>query len=267
MKVDDIIAGIMQFGRGTLRAKFDVQNAYCIVPVHPEDYPLLGMNWQGAYYVDMVLPFGVRSAPFIFTCIADLVEWIAKQNYDVSFLMHYLDDFHTLGPPGSSTCQLNLDNSIYCLSQLGIPLHQDKFEGPSTCLTVIGIELDLLLLQARLPKDKFDSTTALLAQRSHKHFCKCKDLESLIGHLQHACKVAPQGCSFLCRMINLLCTFRRSDHTFHLNQEFFLDLTCWRELFRSWSGCSFLRYPQWAPLPDFVVSSDASGTRGYGALF
>ena len=68
-------------------------------------------------------------------------------------------------------------------------------------------------------------------------------------------------------MINLLCTFRRSDHTFHLNQEFFLDLTCWRELFRSWSGCSFLWYPQWAPLPDFVLSSDASGTRGYGALF
>ena len=52
--------------------------------------------------MDMVLPFDFRSAPYIFTCIADLVEWIAKQNYDVSFLVHYLDDFHTLGPPGSS---------------------------------------------------------------------------------------------------------------------------------------------------------------------
>ena len=27
-------------------AKFDVQNAYHIVPVHPEDRPLLGMKWQ-----------------------------------------------------------------------------------------------------------------------------------------------------------------------------------------------------------------------------
>ena len=110
MKVDDIIVGIMQLGRDTLMAKLDVQNAYRIVPVHQEDPPLLGMKWQGAYYVDMVFPFGVRSAPFIFTCIADLVEWITKQNY-VSFLMHYLDDLHTLGPPGSSTCQHNLDNS------------------------------------------------------------------------------------------------------------------------------------------------------------
>ena len=123
MKVDDIIAGIMRLGRGSLMAKFDVQNAYRIVLVHTEDRQLLGMKWRGAFYVDMVLPFGVRSAPYIFTCIADLVEWVAKQNYDVTFLMHYLHDFHTLAPPGSSVCQHNLDRSIDCFSKLGIPLH------------------------------------------------------------------------------------------------------------------------------------------------
>ena len=267
MKVDDIIAGIMHFGRGTLMAKFDIQNAYRIVPVHPGDRPLLGMKWQGAFYVDMVLPFGVRSAPYIFTCLADLVEWIAKHNYNVTFLMHYLDDFHTLGPPDSPVCQRNLDNSMDCCSKLGIPLHPDKSEGPSTCLTVLGIELDSLLLQARLPKDKFDRTTSLLEEWSLKRSCKRKDLESLIGHLQHACKVVPQGRSFLRRMINLLCAFRRDDHPIRLNRKFFLDLTWWRELFHSWNGCSFLQYPQWAPLPDFEVSSDASGALGYGALF
>ena len=68
-------------------------------------------------------------------------------------------------------------------------------------------------------------------------------------------------------MINLLCAFRRDDHPIHLNQEFFLDLAWWQEFFQSWSGCSFLQYPQWAPLPDFKVSSDASGALGYGAIF
>ena len=32
-------------------------------------------------------------------------------------------------------------------------------------------------------------------------------------------------------------------------------------------GCSFLQYPQWAPLCNFEVSSDASGALGYGAVF
>ena len=79
MKVYDIVAGIMRLGRGSLMAKFDMQNAYRIVPVHTEDRQLLGMKWRGAFYVDMVLPFGVRSASYIFTCITALVEQEAKQ--------------------------------------------------------------------------------------------------------------------------------------------------------------------------------------------
>ena len=68
-------------------------------------------------------------------------------------------------------------------------------------------------------------------------------------------------------MINLLCTFRRDDYPIGLNQEFFLYLAWWQEFFQSWNGCSFLQYPQWAPLPDFEVSSDASGALGYGVVF
>ena len=104
MKVDDIIDGIMLLGRGTLLAKFDVESAY--------DRYLLGMQWQGNYVVDMALPFGLLSAPYISSSVSDLVKWVLKKQYDVSFLLHYLDDFHTLGPPTSQMCQRNLDTCI-----------------------------------------------------------------------------------------------------------------------------------------------------------
>ena len=68
-------------------------------------------------------------------------------------------------------------------------------------------------------------------------------------------------------MINLLCAIRRDDHPIRLNQEFQRDLAWWRELFLSWDGLSFFQMSQWAPLPDFQVSSDASGSLGYGAIF
>ena len=77
----------------------------------------------------------------------------------------------------------------------------------------------------------------------------------------------PQGRTFLRRMINLLCTFKRDDHPILLNQEFHLDLTWWRDLFHTWDGVSFLVMPDWAPLPNFQVSSDAAGTLGYGVIF
>ena len=132
---------------------------------------------------------------------------------------------------------------------------------------ILGIELDTIKLQARLPKDKFDLIASLLAFWSNKRHCTRKELESLIGHLQHACKVIPQGRTFLRRMINLLTAFRREDHPIRLNREFHLDLAWWLEFFTSWNGKSFLLAPQWAPLPDFQISSDASGTMGYGAIF
>ena len=68
------------------------------------------------------------------------------------------------------------------------PLHLDKLEGPSTSLTIPRIELDSLNLQARLPQNKVDRIT-FVEDWSQKRWCKRKELESLIGHLQYACKV------------------------------------------------------------------------------
>ena len=54
--------------------KLDLESAYCIVPVHPDDRPLLGMAWKGSWYMDTVLPFGLRSAPKIFNVVADTLQ-------------------------------------------------------------------------------------------------------------------------------------------------------------------------------------------------
>jgi len=107
--VNAFIDGIMTLGGGTLMAKFDLANAYRNVAIHPDDCLLLGMKWRGQYFVDLVLLFGLHSAPFIITTIADLVEWILVQNYDVTFLRHYLDNFLTLGPLASPFCHNNLE--------------------------------------------------------------------------------------------------------------------------------------------------------------
>ena len=89
--VDSFIEGIMARGRGTLMAKFDVASAYRNVAIHPQDRSLLGMRWRGKYYVDMALPIGLHLALYIFTAIADMVEWVLTHNYGVTFLRHYLE--------------------------------------------------------------------------------------------------------------------------------------------------------------------------------
>ena len=102
------------------------------------------------------------------------MEWVLKKQY-VRFLLHNLDDFHTLGPPNSQTCQRNIDTSIQQFQDWGISLHPDKLESPSTILTVSGIELDSLLLQACLPQEKFDRIHTILVFWSQKRHCTRKE--------------------------------------------------------------------------------------------
>ena len=193
-KVDDIVSGIMSLGRGSLLAKLDVESAYRHVPVHSNDRYLLGMKWRAKYFIDSALPFALLSAPYIFLSFADLLVWILTHNYGINFLLHYQNDFHTLGPPNSPVCQNNVNTCVQLFSELGIPLHRNKLERPSTCLTVLGIELDSMTLQAHLPQDKFDRIVTLLESWSLK---------------QHGMprKVIPQGRTFLQRMTNLLSAF------------------------------------------------------------
>ena len=69
--------------------------------IHLEDQIIFGVYWQGQYFIDMSLLCSLRSVPFIFISIADLLERILKQNYSTPFLEHYLDDFITLANPSS----------------------------------------------------------------------------------------------------------------------------------------------------------------------
>ena len=119
--------------------KIDLQNAYRIVPVHPDNIGLLGVQWQGQVLVDTVLPFGLRSAPKIFTALADGLMW-AMQKENVPNVIHYLDNFLFVGAPESPQCALSLCKTLDVCAQLGVPVAPHKIEGPSTKLTFLGIQ-------------------------------------------------------------------------------------------------------------------------------
>ena len=97
--VDDIVKHVIRQGRGALLYKVDMQHTLCNIPVHPSDWPLLGMVRDGQYYFDKVLPFGLCSSPAIFNKFAEAVCWILRNEYNLPGLEHYLDDFLALAHP------------------------------------------------------------------------------------------------------------------------------------------------------------------------
>ena len=92
---------IMRLGQSTELVKLDLSNANRMVPVHPDNQPLLDISWQGNTYIERALPIGLRSGPKIFNAVADFLARVLYC-HGVSTLIHYLDDFLLVESPGSN---------------------------------------------------------------------------------------------------------------------------------------------------------------------
>ena len=259
--VEKVAVAALSLGQGALLAKLDIKAAYRLLPVHPHDRPCLGVKWDGALYVDATLPFGLRSAPKIFSAVADALEWILRKN-GMQFIDHYLDDFIIYGPPGSTLCEEQLQTTLNMCARLGVPLATEKLEGPTECLTFLGIEVDTRAGALRLPQAKLVRIRKALQEWEVKRSCTKRQLQSLIGTLQHACQVVRPGWSFLRRMIELERVPKRPHHFVRLNTSFRADLRWWRVFIDCWNGVSVIPGPA---RDEVVVTSDASGSWGCGA--
>ena len=252
-------------------AKTDIESAFRLFPVHPADWELLGMQWKGQYYYDKVLPFGLRSAPFLFNQLSDALEWVLIQKCAISFVCHFLDDFLIMEPQpsnsGPNNCQTSLTSMLLAFQQLGVPLSKDKTVGPSTELEFLGIILDSGKAEARLPPDKLSRLNEELKTWSTRKKATLVQLQSLIGTLNFACKVIPPGRAFLQRIIELTIGLTKPYHQVKLKADFFKDIAMWTCFLESWNGKAFFLNNYWESSVELHLFTDASGSLGYGGIF
>ena len=264
--VETVATIIAQLGGTLLLAKVDIESASHLIPVHPDDRTLLGVQWQGRVYIDPMLPFGLWSAPKIFNAVADALQWYLRLK-GIPHIEHYLDDFIIVATNDTALCQHYVDLLNGVCGELGVPIADHKRDGPTTCLTFLGIEIDTVQGQLRLPQEKLQHL-ATLHTWHNRRACTRKELESLIGLLNHVCKVVRSGRPFLRRMLDLLHAVHRPPNStvpIRLNAGFRSDLLWWRTFVSEWNGISFLLPP--ANLPQYHLTSDASGSWGCGAWY
>ena len=110
------------------------------------------------------------------------------QREGVSWLAHYIDDFITVGAPGSAECARNAVIMHGVCERLGMPTEPSKDEGPATVLSFLGLELDTMALEVRLPEEKMRRLKVVLGSWRGRKACRKQELLSLIGSLTHACR-------------------------------------------------------------------------------
>ena len=128
----------------------------------------------------------------------------------------------------------------------------------------MGIILDSLKMETRLPADKINHLSLLIQQFKNKHSCTLKELQSLIGSLNFACKVVPPGRPFLQCMIDLTRNVKKSHHHIKLNAGFYKDLQMWKIFISNWNGAKFFISSTWEGSDFLELHTDASRSKGYG---
>ena len=70
--VNDAVECILALGRRTELVKIDrsMHIAWCQFTKK-----IMAISWMGKTYIDRALPFGLRSAPKIFSAVANMIAW------------------------------------------------------------------------------------------------------------------------------------------------------------------------------------------------
>ena len=182
--VDDAVRRLLAKDPCSFMAKIDIESAYRIVPVHPDDRVLLGMRWKNELYIDTALPFGLCSAPKIFNAVADAVHWILARSSIDTFPHHWAKR------QGDKEEYETVLGRVYKLfAKLEIPIASQKTEGPARSLVFLGIVIDAVEGVLRLPEEKLRRLQRTIREWESRRTCTKRELLSIIGQLQHACCV------------------------------------------------------------------------------
>jgi len=255
---------LLQVGRGSFLAKTDIKSAFRIIPIHPDDYHLLGFTWREHYYFDRTLPMGLSSSCQIFEEVSTAIQWIAQTHGNIKNMLHLLDDFLIIAPDRLS-CQADLSSFQKICSNIGVPLAPEKTEGPATCLSFAGIELDSVSCTARLPQGKLQKYRALIAGCKNRKRVTLRELQSLIGALSHCVYIIPAGRPFLRRLIDLTIGINQPHCHIRLNKMSRADLDTWDSFLQNFNGRSIFLERLWVTSEQLHLYTDSSRTIGFGA--
>ena len=288
---------VLEMGRGCHLIKLDVEAAYKQVPVRREDWPLLGFMWQGKWYYERVLPFGLRSSCRLWELYAAALHFLIHEilpMHGPRRTIHYVDDFLFVVQGEKAIADQLLANTLELCADLGLPMAADKTVGPVTQLTFLGLELDSQRMEARLPASRRESLHQLMIAWGRKKeeaaerrrlkgrrigstktqpeaaAASVHELQSLTGLLNFACAVVRPGRFYLRRIINhtmrVSAISRSRSALFPISASVWADIEWWRDFLGQWDGVSLLYEREWTDAPRIELFTDACNV-GYGASY
>lgn len=177
--------------KGYFLAKLDLKDAYFSIPIARESQNFLAFQWNGKLYRFRVLPFGLTSAPRVYTKVMRPVA--AHLRSKGVRLIVYLDDWLIIG----ETAEVVLNHvtiAVNLFEELGLKVNYEKSHmKPVTCLEFLGFVISSVSQQISISEKKCIEIISLSQDLILSPTMKCAELAHFIG----VCGAASRACSFI----------------------------------------------------------------------
>ena len=198
--VDSIIDAIREKDGDVLLSKIDISRAFRNLRLDPCDYDLMGLSWDDKTYLDISLPMGAKTGSALCQRVTDVIRHIMASKGVTVF--NYIDDVICVHARRNAHEEFNLLHSLF--EFLGLPMNPHKVQSPTTELTCMGIQINVVDGVAFVPQHK--CTEILDACRLYltKRRITRKQLQSLLGKLLYLHRCVRPARTFVNRLLNKL---------------------------------------------------------------
>ena len=249
--------------RNDWMTKVDLKDAYFTIPIHTSNRPVLRFSVRDCHYQFTCLPFGLSSAPWVFTKTLKPVTTLLRE-LGVRLVI-YIDDILVM----AETSEMARDHTlglIYLLENLGFIVHPEKTQStPTQEIEFLGMQVDSRTMELRVPGTKLKKIRAEVAKiRDQQATPSARGISRLLGKLNAISQAIPPGPLF-CRSIqrDLAKALDQGNQSYDvpcpLSPVAMEELTWWNSQLTRWNGKSLVLRK-----PDLQIESDASRI-GWGA--
>ena len=167
-----------------LMTKLDLTEAYWSIPVLVRSQPYLRFRWKNRVFQFLVLPFGLSSAPHIFTKTMKPIT--AALHEQGSLLIIFLDDI-LLIEENFSIVKENIQITIDLLTSLGLLVNLAKsILKPVQLIEFLGMIINSKTTEISLPTSKLDKITKQCNKLLKMQTTSIRDISTLLGLLETA---------------------------------------------------------------------------------
>lgn len=190
-KLEDLRTALKLVSRECFMSTIDLKDAYFLIRVDERSKKYLRFQFENKIYEFNVLPFGLNTAPFVFTKIMKPVISLLRSYGHLSTM--YLDDTLLISNTLKS-CLENINDTTRLLEALGFIINVDKSNlSPTTTCKFLGFIIDSHKLQVTLPKEKVLKIKTEINKFRRLKQCKVREFARLVGLLTSACPAVKYG--------------------------------------------------------------------------